>query len=73
MPDRVAALAVLSMTTAFTGGDLSGGIVDAIRQIADAAGRRAALSVAEEKRSVMARRADALHGSASDPGHQAVH
>lgn len=40
VPDRVCALAVLSMTTAFTGGDLAGGIVDGIRQIADAAGRR---------------------------------
>jgi len=38
VPDRVAALAVLSMTTAFSGGDLVGGIVHGIRQIADAAG-----------------------------------
>jgi uncharacterized membrane protein YgcG len=43
VPDRVCALAVLSMTTAFSGGDLAGGIVDALRQITDAAGRRAAL------------------------------
>jgi len=43
VPDRVCALAVLSMTTAFTGGDLAGGIVDGIRQIASAAGRRDAL------------------------------
>lgn len=43
VPDRVAALAVLSMTSAFTGGDLAGGIVDALRQVADSAGRRAAL------------------------------
>lgn len=43
VPDRVCALAVLSMTTAFAGGDLAGGIVDALRQIADAAGRREAL------------------------------
>ncbi len=43
VPDRVCALAVLSMTTAFTGGDLTGGIVDALRQIADSAGRRDAL------------------------------
>jgi len=43
VPDRVAALAVLSMTTAFTGGDLAGGIVDALRQMADAAGERAAI------------------------------
>lgn len=38
VPDRVAALAVLSMTTAFAGGDLAGGILDGIRQIAQAAG-----------------------------------
>lgn len=43
VPDRVCALAVLSMTTAFSGGDLAGGIVDALRQFADAAGRREAL------------------------------
>ncbi len=43
VPDRVCALAVLSMTTSFTGGDLTGGIVDALRQIANAAGRRDAL------------------------------
>lgn len=50
VPDRVAALAVLSMTTAFQGGDLTGGIIDAIRQIADAAGRRPALSPIEHAR-----------------------
>ena len=43
VPDRVAALAVLSMTTAFSGGDLAGGIVDGLRQMADAAGKRAAI------------------------------
>ena len=43
VPDRVAALAVLSMTTAFSGGDLAGGIVDGLRQVADAAGKRAAI------------------------------
>ena len=47
VPDRVCALAVLSMTTAFSGGDLGGGIVDALRQFADAAGRREALPSAE--------------------------
>ena len=73
VPDRVSALAVLSMTSAFRGGDLVGGIVDAVRQIADAAGRRKTLSVAEDKRSVMARRADSIHGSHSDPGARAVH
>ena len=41
VPDRVAALAVLSMRTAFEGGDLTGGIVDALRQIGDTAGKRA--------------------------------
>lgn len=50
VPDRVAALAVLSMTTAFGGGDLAGGVVDAIRQIADAAGRRPALAPVEHAR-----------------------
>ncbi len=43
VPDRVAALAVLSMTTAFAGGDLAGGIVDGLRQFADAAGKRPAI------------------------------
>ncbi len=43
VPDRVCSLAVLSMTTAFSGGDLAGGIVDGLRQFADAAGRREAL------------------------------
>lgn len=43
VPDRVCALAVLSMATAFAGGDLAGGIVDALRQIATSAGRREAL------------------------------
>lgn len=43
VPDRVAALAVLSMTSAFAGGDLAGGIIDGLRQMADAAGRRAAI------------------------------
>lgn len=47
VPDRVAALAVLSMTTAFSGGDLAGGLLDALRQVADAAGHRAALPTAE--------------------------
>jgi len=39
VPDRVCVLAVLSMTSAFRGGDLAGGAVDAVRQIAAAAGR----------------------------------
>jgi uncharacterized membrane protein YgcG len=48
VPDRVAALAVLSMTTAFGGGDLAGGIIDGLRQLADAAGRRAAIPAPPE-------------------------
>ena len=43
VPDRVAALSVLSMTTAFAGGDLAGGIVDGIRQLATAAGAAPAI------------------------------
>ena len=48
VPDRVAALAVLAMTTSFSGGDLAGGIIDALRQIADAAGKRAAIPAPPE-------------------------
>lgn len=48
VPDRVCSLAVLSMTTAFSGGDLAGGIVDALRQFAEAAGRREALAAYDE-------------------------
>ena len=47
VPDRVCALTILSMTSAFTGGDLATGIIDALRQIADAAGRRATLNPVE--------------------------
>lgn len=65
VPDRVAALAVLSMTTSFTGGDIAGGVVDAIRQIADSAGRRAALPPADHtRRSVGATGAPALAAGA---------
>ena len=39
LPDRACALAVLSMTTAFAGGDLVGGIVNGLRQLSDQAGR----------------------------------
>ena len=56
VPDRVSALAVLSMTSAFRGGDLTAGIVDAVRQIADAAGRRAALTVNPATAGEVARR-----------------
>ena len=44
VPDRVAALAVLSMTSAFRGGDLTGGIVDAVRQVAASAGKGSPLA-----------------------------
>ena len=61
VPDRVSALAVLSMTSAFRGGDLVGGIVDAVRQIADSAGRRSVLSPADGKRGELAVRTDGVH------------
>ena len=73
VPDRVCALAVLSMTTAFTGGDLGGGIAEGLRQIADAAGRREALPPAADKHQELALREDAKHGSASAPAHGAGH
>ena len=73
VPDRVCALAVLSMTTAFSGGDLGGGIAEGLRQIADSAGRREALSPAGEKHQELALREDAVHGSASSPAHGAGH
>lgn len=43
VPDRVAGLVVLSMVTAFRGGDLAGGLIDGIRQIAQSAGAGPAL------------------------------
>lgn len=64
VPDRVAALAVLAMTSAFRGGDLVGGILDAVRQIADAAGVRAALSPADEKRGELVVGGAQAHGTA---------
>lgn len=39
LPDRACALAALSMTAAFTGGDLVGGIVNGLRMLADQAGK----------------------------------
>jgi uncharacterized membrane protein YgcG len=39
LSDRAYALAALSMTTAFAGGDLVGGIVTGIRMLAEAAGK----------------------------------
>lgn len=65
VPDRVAALAVMSMTSAFAGGDLSGGIVDGIRQMADAAGRRPALPAEGAARDPLGRR-ELTAASASD-------
>lgn len=56
VPDRVASLAVISMTTAFGGGDLVGGIVDGIRQLSDAAGRRPGLVLEEVPRGPLGRR-----------------
>lgn len=38
IPNRVAALAALTMRASFTSGDLTGGIVGGLRQLADAAG-----------------------------------
>ena len=67
VPDRVCGLAVLSMTTAFGGGDLAGGIIEGLRQIADSAGRREALSPAAQKSSDLALRSDGVHGSAAAP------
>lgn len=37
LPDRVCSLAVLSMTAAFEGGDLAGGLVTGLRMLADQA------------------------------------
>lgn len=39
LSDRACALAALSMTTAFAGGDLVGGIVTGLRMLGEAAGR----------------------------------
>jgi uncharacterized membrane protein YgcG len=39
LSDRACALAALSMTTAFAGGDLTGGIVTGLRMLSEAAGR----------------------------------
>lgn len=39
LPDRACALAALSMTASFTGGDLVGGIVNGLRMLADQAGK----------------------------------
>jgi uncharacterized membrane protein YgcG len=38
--DQACALAALSMTTSFTVGDLAGGVVNGLRMLADAAGRK---------------------------------
>ena len=39
LSDRACALAALSMTTSFAGGDLTGGIVNGLRMLSEAAGR----------------------------------
>jgi hypothetical protein len=39
IPDRSAKLAALSMAAAFSGGDLAGGVVSGLAQLADQAGR----------------------------------
>lgn len=44
VPDRACALAALSMTTAFTGGDLVGGLLSGVRMLADTAGATPALT-----------------------------
>ena len=41
LSDRACALAALSMTTSFAGGDLVGGIVTGVRMLAEAAGQPA--------------------------------
>jgi hypothetical protein len=42
IPDRAAKLAALSMAAAFTGGDLAGGLVSGLAQLADQAGKATA-------------------------------
>jgi uncharacterized membrane protein YgcG len=39
LSDRACALAALSMTTAFSGGDLVGGIITGVRMLSEASGR----------------------------------
>jgi uncharacterized membrane protein YgcG len=39
LPDRACALAALSMTASFNGGDLVGGIVNGLRMLADQSGK----------------------------------
>jgi uncharacterized membrane protein YgcG len=39
LTDRACALAALSMTTSFAGGDLAGGILTGVRMLAEAAGK----------------------------------
>jgi len=39
LPDRACALAALSMTASFSGGDLVGGIVNGLRMLSDQAGK----------------------------------
>jgi uncharacterized membrane protein YgcG len=62
VPDRVCGLAILSMTTSFANGDLGGGIIDAIRQIASSAGEGSALPAIAEPAGAADHHAPALHG-----------
>ena len=43
LDDRAAGLASLSMATSFAGGDLTGGIVNGLRMMAQAAGRQSCM------------------------------
>ena len=43
LSDRACALAALSMTTAFSGGDLVGGVVTGVRMLSESAGREVAV------------------------------
>jgi hypothetical protein len=40
LPDRACKLAALSMTAAFSGGDLAGGLISGLAQLADHAGKK---------------------------------
>jgi hypothetical protein len=42
LSDRACALAALSMTTSFAGGDLTGGVVTGLRMLSESAGRAVA-------------------------------
>ena len=73
MPDRVCALAVLSMTTAFRGGDLPAASSRGCGRSPTAPAAAAALNPAERKSAELALRCDAVHGSGSSPALGAGH